>query len=95
MFGFQEILIITAIILGILFVPRMVAKRPQQPPPALTIKIPGKIRIALAASAIYMAIVAAWLQPWLKGPVLFLYIGLGPVLLSWLLYWVFLGFKKR
>jgi hypothetical protein len=95
MFGIQKILMVAAIILGLLYVPRMFAKRPKRPQPALKIKFSGKIRMALAASVVYTAIVAWCLQPWIKDPVLFLYVGLGPILLSWLLYWVFLGFKKK
>lgn len=94
MFGFQEILIITAILLGILFLPRMVAKRPS-PRVHLQVRLPVKMRIALVASVVYPAIVAAFLQAWHQNHVLFLYSGIGPVLLGWLIYWVFLGYKKK
>jgi uncharacterized membrane protein len=93
MFGLQEILIITAIILGLLFIPRLTAKRQQPVVPKA--RLSGKMRMAIAASVIYLALIAAYLQPWQKNQAVFLYIGLGPVALGWLLCWVSMGFKKK
>jgi hypothetical protein len=95
MFGLNEILIIVAIVLGLLFVPRMIARRQQQPPAFPKIKLSGKIRIALAASVLYPALAAAYFQPWHQDQIVFLYIGIGPVVLAWLVCWVYLGFKKK
>ena len=94
MFGLQEILIITAIIVGILFIPRMTAKKPAVQQIEYKLKLSGKMRTALAASLIYPALIAAFIQPWKKEMILFLYLGIGPVLLGWLLFWIFIGFKK-
>ena len=95
MFGLNEILIIIVIILGLLFVPRMMARRqPQQPAVPKTV-ISGKIRIALVASFIYLALAAIFFQPWHQNQIAFLYLGIGPVVLAWLGYWVYLGFNKK
>jgi len=95
MFGLQEILIITAIILALLFIPRMTAKRQPEPPPAAKFRLSGKMRMAVAASAVYTAVTAGYFRPWQKDPVMFLYVGIAPVALAWLLCWVLVGFKKR
>ena len=94
MSGFNEILLVAAILLGILFVPRMLPKKGAQAPPRPAIVILRYMRVAIAVSIIYPAIVAAFLQPWHKDLTLFLYAGVGPVILGWLLYWVFTGRKK-
>ena len=95
MFGLNEILIIIAIILGLLFVPRMLARRQPQQPATPRITVTGKIRIALVASVIYPALAAVYFQPWHQDQIEFLYIGVGPVVLAWLVGWVYLGFKKK
>jgi hypothetical protein len=95
MFGLQEILIITAIILGLLLIPRLTAKRQPERPPAPKFRLSGKMRMAVAASAFYTALTAAYFRPWQKDPVMFLYVGIGPVALAWLLCWVLVGFKKK
>ena len=94
MSGFHEILLVAAILLGILFLPRMMPRKGAQTSPRLVMVISRNLRIAMAASVIYPAVAAAFLQPWRKDLILFLYIGLGPVLLGWLLYWVYAGRKK-
>ena len=96
MSGFQEILIVAIIVLAVIFLPRLrgqqqTGTRIQQSAPQIT----GRLRLAIAMSVIYPAIVAAVLQPWKGDMVRFIYIGLGPVLVAWLLYWVIKGFKNK
>lgn len=95
MSGIQEILLILLIVLAIFFLPRVMAKRsapktrrPEKP-------MSGKIRLAVAASLIWAALLAAFLQPWEKDPFLFAYFGVGPVLLGWLVGWVIVGFRPK
>jgi predicted Na+-dependent transporter len=94
MSGFQEILLVAIILLGILFVPRMMSGRIEegrkQPLPALS----RKVRLAIVASILYPAIVAAFIQPWHRDVTVFMYAGLGPVVLGWLGYWAFTGRKR-
>ena len=94
MSGFQEILLVAVIFLGILFVPRMLPKKGAPTSTRPAIAIPRNLRVAIAASVIYPIAAAAFLQPWRNDLILFLYAGMGPVLLGWLSYWVFTGRKK-
>ena len=96
MLGLQEILIISAIVVGAICIPRIVHQK-QAPPPLVRqrIKITGKMRLFITASIVFPLVAAAFLQPWRKDPITYLYIGVGPVLLCWLLYWVVLGYRRR
>ena len=94
MSGFQEILLVAVIFLGILFIPRMMSRKGVPTPPRPVMVISRHMRLGIAASVIYPAIAAAWLQPWQKDLILFLYAGLGPVFIGWLLYWVLAGRRK-
>jgi hypothetical protein len=95
--GIQEILVLVAIILVVLFLPRILnrgqARKPVESKPAFV--IPGKMRLAIAASLLWPAAIAAYMQPWKNDLVPFLYLGLGPVVLAWALFWVFTGFQKK
>lgn len=96
--GIQEILVLVAIILGILFLPRIlnrgqVENKAAAPKPAAALS--GKMRLAIAASVLWPAVAAAFMQPWKGDFVPFLYIGLGPVGAIWLIYWVFTGFRRK
>ena len=96
--GIQEILVLVAIILGILFLPRILNRGQREekaaaPKPAAVLS--GKMRLAIAASILWPAVVAAIMQPWKNDLFPFLYIGLGPVGVLWIVFWVFTGFRKR
>jgi hypothetical protein len=94
--GYQEILIIAAVILGIFFIPRMLEQK--KPPPRVIPprkNLSGRWRLAIALSIVHPLIAAAIMQPWRSDAFLFGYIGLGPVLLGWLLYWVSRGFVRK
>jgi hypothetical protein len=53
------------------------------------------MRMAIAASVLWPAAMAAFMQPWKNNLILFLYIGLGPVAVFWIIFWVFTGFHRR
>jgi hypothetical protein len=94
--GYQEILIISAIVLGVIFIPRMMEQK--KPPPRLVRpvnRLSGRRRLAIALSILYPLIVAGAMQPWRRDVFSYGYIGLGPVAFGWLMYWVFQGFKRR
>ena len=95
--GIQEILVLIIIILGILFLPRILNRSREKPivdaKPAAALT--GRMRLAIAASAIWPALIAAFMQPWKQDLVQYLYLGLGPVAVIWTLYWVFIGFKRK
>ncbi len=94
--GIQEILVLVIIILGILFLPRILnrgqEKRSAVSMPAYVIS--GKMRLVIAASVLWPAVMAAFMKPWEKELFHYLYIGFGPVALIWILYWVLTGFRK-
>mgnify|MGYP000319884887 FL=1 len=94
MSGFQEILLVAVILLGILFIPRMLPRKGAQTSTRPAMVISRNLRVAIAASVIYPIVAAAFLQPWRNDLILFLYAGMGPVLLGWLFYWVHTGRKK-
>jgi hypothetical protein len=94
--GYQEILVISAIIAGVIFIPRMMESKKQAPKLIRVRKrLSGQSRLAIAISIVYPLVAAAAMQPWRKNPAIFGYIGLGPVLLGWLLYWVLQGFRRK
>ena len=95
MSGVNEILIIAAIVAGIFFVPRMLPAKRQVQVSRKAINLSGKMRLAIAISIVYPLAAAAYYQPWKKDLVLFLYMGIGPVALYWLMRWVVAGLKDR
>ena len=95
--GIQEILVLVAIILGILFLPRILnrgqEKKAVAPQPAVVLS--GKMRLAIAASILWPAATAAFMQPWKDDFFPFVYIGLGPVIFGWIIFWVYTGFLRK
>ena len=95
--GIQEILVLLIIILGILFLPRILNRGQEQRPtvPRPSIVVSGKMRLAIAASVLWPAVMAAFVQPWEKYLSRYLFLGVGPVAFIWIIYWVLTGFRKR
>ena len=94
--GIQEILVLVAIILGILFLPRILNRNPEKKAPLRpAVVLTGKTRLAIAASILWPAAVAAFMQPWKNDLFPFLYIGLGPVILGWIIFWVYTGSIRK
>jgi hypothetical protein len=95
--GIQEILVLVVIILGILFLPRILnrgqEKKSVASRPAL--ELSGKLRLAIAGSILWPAVMVAFMQPWKKDLVSYLYLGPGPVAVIWTIYWVVSGFRKK
>ena len=95
MFGFQEVLIVAVAVVALLFVPRMLSTGNTKRPAARTVHLSGVMRVAIVVSVVYPVLAAAWLQPWQDDPIPFVYIGCGPVVLAWLLFWAATGFRRR
>ena len=97
--GVQEILLISAIILGLFFIPRMVKPRtcagnkavPTRPVPHLT----WKLRLAVVISVIWPAAWALHFRPWQHNAGAFAVVGIGPVVIGWSLKWVLAGMKHK
>ena len=94
--GIQEILVLVAIILGILFLPRILNRnREKKATLRPAVVLTGKTRLAIAASILWPAAMAAFMQPWKNDLFPFLYIGLGPVILGWIIFWVYTGSIRK
>ena len=95
--GIQEILVLVIIILGILFLPRILNRggEKQSVETKLFVVLTGRMRLAVAASFLWPALIAAFMQPWKQGLFPYLYLGLGPVAIVWILYWVLTGFRSK
>lgn len=95
--GIQEILVLVIIILGILFLPRIFNRSRTEPlgetKPAVALS--GRMRLGVAASVLWPAVMAAFMQPWKKDLILYLYLGVGPVATIWIIYWVYIGFRQK
>ncbi len=95
--GIQEILVLVIIILGLFILPRILNRgqenRAVESKPAVVLS--GRMRLAIAASFLWPAALAVVMQPWKRDLFIFLYFGLGPVALFWIIYWVYTGFRKN
>jgi len=97
--GIQEILLIVIIFLAIFFIPRITARnRNSMGPRALVFKtspkLSGSNRLAVVISCIWPLLVVGYFKPWQGDLLLFLYIGIGPIVAGWCFYWIFAGFRK-
>lgn len=97
MSGLMEILIIVAILLSIIILPRMLRKPPEPEirPINRSFKLSGWERMAILVSFLWLASSTFYLKPWNNSWHIFLYVGPGPIILFWGIYWVFQGFKKK
>jgi predicted Na+-dependent transporter len=95
--GIQEILVLVVIILGILFLPRIFNRsRTQQLAETKSlVGLSGRMRLGIAASVLWPAVIAAFIQPWKQDLILYLYLGAGPVAVIWIIYWVYIGFPRK
>jgi hypothetical protein len=95
--GIQEILVLVIIVLGILFLPRIFNRSRTAPlgEAKPSVILSGRMRLGIAASFLWPAVIAAFMQPWEKDPFLYLYLGVGPVALIWIIYWVYIGFRQK
>lgn len=100
MSGIQEILIIVLIVLGILFIPRIIG-RPATRPRVITpnrLRLSGLMRLAIAISGLWLLGAVIYHRPWEDITMPFYIYGLGPVIVCWALFWVWDGLiynKKR
>lgn len=97
--GLQEILLIGLVVIGIIFLPRLLSRKdqPQKVPP-LNLKprvhLTGFMRLAIFVSIGWLLVTAVYFEPWIRLNQRFFFLGPGPVLLFWGLYWIVTGFRK-
>jgi len=97
MSGLTEVLLIVAIILGIVMLPRAL-RRPQEDEihqVDLGLRLTGWARLAITLSVLWMAILALYLKPWQGDWLIYLTVGVCPVGLAWGVYWILSGFRGR
>lgn len=93
----MEILLIIAIILGILLLPRMMRRPPsaENSTSGRAPKLSGWNRLAILASFLWLTFFALYLRPWNHEWLIYVYAGVSPVVLYWGIYWTYLGFRKK
>lgn len=96
MSGFMEILLIIAVILAIFMLPRLMNRQQEDkiPQSYQGLRLTGWGRSAVVASLLWPALVALYVKPWNTEWHPFLYLGFGPVVLAWGIFWVLRGFRR-
>ncbi|NLD36203.1 MAG: hypothetical protein GX654_04965 [Desulfatiglans sp.] len=96
-----ELLIIIAIILAIFVLPKRFNRR-SEPVKRATPKqgaiLTGWQRMSILLSMLWLSFLALYLNSWMNGLrewSIYIYAGIGPVLLYWGIYWIYRGFKKK
>ena len=69
--GIQEILVLIIIILGILFLPRILNRGGEKPsgPVKPALVLTGRMRLGIAFSVLWPLLTAAYFQPWKPRPI--------------------------
>ncbi len=96
MAGIQEILTLLIIILGIIFIPRMMSGgRVRNTTKRRKIHLSGRMRLSIILSFITPMAAALILKPWKDNLVAFISAGIVPVATGWAVYWIISGFKNQ
>ena len=92
----NEILVIIAIALAIFMLPRLTGKRIEKGgrQAGVISKMTGWVRLAVMASILWPVVIALFLKPWNGNRSMFFCVSIGPVVLSWGVFWVLSGFRK-
>jgi hypothetical protein len=98
--GFTEILIIIAIILAIFVLPKRLGRQPEpvKRPQKRISRLNGWQRMAILLSILWLSSLALYLKPWINDIndwYIYIYAGIGPVVLYWGIFWIIKGFKKK
>ena len=96
--GIQEIVIIVLIVLGIFLVPRMIP--PRSSPNTIIVRRPAlriswPLRLAIVLSVLWPAAWGLYFKPWQQNALIFVIVGIGPVVVAWSLKWVLAGMKNN
>jgi len=92
----QELLVLVVVGLAIFFLPRMMGRRkaPSPDPAPLSRSLTGRMRLSILVTFLWIASWAAFLKPWERDPLTFAYLALGPTVVLWGAFWVWLGYRK-
>jgi hypothetical protein len=97
MSGLAEILLIVAIILGIILLPRTLHRAQENDTPQADqgLRLTGWHRLAIIASLLWPVLLTFYLKPWRGDWLIFVSVAVFPVGLAWGVYWIFSGFRDR
>ena len=97
MSGVTEILLLVAIILGILILPRAFRRSQEEGIQQVNqgMSLTGWHRLAIIVSVLWLALFALFLKPWYSDWPIYLSVAVCPVGLAWGIYWIFSGFRRR
>ena len=97
MSGLQEILIVVLIVLGIIFLPRVLGRPMAQRPPVRpkSFRMSGVMRLSLVVSAVWLVGGIIYHRAWEAITMPFYLYGMGPVILGWAAYWVWNGINHK
>lgn len=97
MSGVTEILLLVAIILGILILPRTLHRPKENDIHQVNqgMSLTGWHRLAIIVSVLWPALFAFYLKPWQSDWLIYFSVAICPVGLAWGVYWVFSGFRRR
>ena len=94
MTGISEILVLILLITGILIIPRMFKPEPKSAPRKPVPALPMKMRAAIVVSLVLPLVTALVLKPWTGNFIIFIFVGILPVIIAWALFWVMTAQKK-
>lgn len=93
--GIQEILTLLAIILGVIFIPRMMAGgKAEKNVTKKTFHLSGRMRLSIILSIVTPLTAGLVFEPWKHNLTSFILVGILPVAAGWAIYWIMSGFKK-
>jgi hypothetical protein len=97
--GVQEILLLIVIALAIFALPRLLPRKANDrtgrtDSGGFTARLTAWTRLGILASFGWVLLATGYFKPWAGGWLLFVYIGVFPVLVAWGFRWVIAGFKK-
>lgn len=95
MSGIQEILVVLLVIVILFYLPRRTGQKGASPVAGSRRSLSGRMRLAVLASLIWLAIASYLTQPWQNDILPFAFYGLGPVTLAWGIFWVVVGYRNR
>ena len=91
----QEILVLIVIALAIIYLPRVMGRRPAPMKAVRRTALTGWMRLAILMTVFWIAGSAIILKPWQGDPLPFLYTGLAPAAALWGSTWVWFGYRKH
>lgn len=95
MSGIQEILLLGVIVVALIYLPRLRAKRPPQVVVRSRSGVPGWLRVAVVISLLWLLGATVWWRPWQGTMERFLLMGVAPLMAAWGVIWVLAGYRKR